>query len=77
MKTVPDTNFTADADECKLVLNLLIGIKAGLKSNNRKAAMRDLLECEAIIKRWPLSSLAGHMFKRVVECRELLESKMS
>jgi len=75
MKTVPDTNFTADSDEYKLVLNLLVGVKAGLKRNNRIAALRDLRECESIIKRWPLSSLAGHMYKRIVEEREMLESK--
>ena len=76
MKTVPDTNFTANSDEYKLVLNLLLGVRAGLKRNNRLAAMRDLIECESIVKQWPQSSLAGHMHKRLVETRKLLESKI-
>jgi len=76
MKTVPNTYFTAANDELKLVLNLLKGVTACVQRGNNKAAMRDLLECESIIKLWPQSSLAGHMFKRVVECRQLLEGKM-
>jgi hypothetical protein len=75
MKTVPDTAFSVNLNEYKLVINLLEMAIETAKRRDTRATLASIKEARDIIAQWPQSSLAGHLFKRLDTIAKIIEAK--
>jgi len=75
MKTVPDTAFSVDREQWKLIINLIESATADIRSRNSVAALRDIREAKSIIRTCEQSSLAGHLFRRLDDFEKYLRSE--